>query len=164
MGYDTDFQGAFAFDKPLAPAHLAYLQAFSNKRHMVRSIERLLTEPDPVRLAVGLPLGKEGEYFIGNPAFDHTEERHPSVLGPNTPPAMQPGLWCQWVPTHDGRFFIWNGTEKFYHYIEWLQYLIDAFFKRWHYTIHGGVLWQAKDNEEDRGTMVVSHNIISIHR
>lgn len=35
-----------------------------------------------------------------------------------------PGIWCQWIINSNGRL-LWNGGEKFHHYIEWLQYLID---------------------------------------
>jgi hypothetical protein len=41
----------------------------------------------------------------------------------------QPGLWCKWTPTEDGAAIEWDGAEKFYDSVEWMQYLIDHFLK-----------------------------------
>lgn len=57
MGYHTEFQGSFQLDKPLKAEHLVYLKAFSDTRHMKRLIAKLEKIRDPIREAVGLPLG-----------------------------------------------------------------------------------------------------------
>jgi hypothetical protein len=69
MGYDTKFDGAFMVTPQLGPEHRAYLHAFSDTRRMKRnplSLEDLVTHkqlyPDPLRLAVGLPVGDGGGY------------------------------------------------------------------------------------------------------
>lgn len=38
-----------------------------------------------------------------------------------------PGVWCDWET--DGDTIHWNGSEKFYNSLEWLQYLIDKRIK-----------------------------------
>ena len=53
----------------------------------------------------------------------------------------------------------WSGAEKFYDYVEWLQYLIDNFLKPWGYVLNGEVNWQG-EREEDIGTILVASNLI----
>lgn len=111
IGYTTNFEGRFNLDKPLTPAHKAYLLAFAATRHMRRNgnVYRL---PDPVREAVNLPAGPNGEYFVaGTDSFSPKDDY-------NSQPSSQPGLWCQWVPSEDGKGIEWDGGEKFYAYTE----------------------------------------------
>jgi len=37
--------------------------------------------------------------------------------------------YCQWVSNKEGTQLEWDGNEKFYGYVEWLNWLIDNFFK-----------------------------------
>lgn len=191
MGYTTDFSGEFLVDPVLSPEHREYLTAFSKTRRMKRDETKAAALPDPIREAVGLPVGKDGAYFVGGEGFmgQHTDD---SVLDYNSPPGVpshkelypngfsmeafeaarqkeaqaiadgaQPGLWCQWIPTEDGTAIVWDEGEKFYDYIEWLDYLIRHFLKPWGYTLTGGVEWQGED-PDDRGRILVSDNAITI--
>lgn len=63
--------------------------------------------------------------------------------------------FCNWGPTNRGRALHWNGGEKFYYYVEWLNYLIDRFFQPWDLEISGEVTWQGEDSS-DRGLIRVS--------
>ena len=65
MGYTTDFYGQFELDRPLAPKHAEYLNQFSETRRMKRNAGVAAKLPDPTREAAGLPIGTEGEYFVG---------------------------------------------------------------------------------------------------
>ena len=54
-----------------------------------------------------------------------------------------PGLWCHWVPNgegyswsgneaamdRDGTYLAWDGGEKFYDSVEWMEYIIDNFLR-----------------------------------
>jgi hypothetical protein len=101
MGYTTDFTGAFTLDEPLTPDQVAYLKAFSKTRRIRREIEATSQLEDPLRVAVELPVGDQGEYYVGG---DES-----SVQNYNHSPRTQPGLWCQWVPSEDVRKF--NGIN-----------------------------------------------------
>jgi hypothetical protein len=159
MGYTTDFTGAFQLDKPLTDAHRAYLAKFSDTRRMKRVADLTGQRPDALRLAVGLPVGAEGEYFVG--AEDsYGQEHSKDVMDYNRPPKTQPGLWCQWVPNEAGTEIEWNGSEKFYNYKEWLEYIISNFLKPWGYTLNGKVEWQGEDSG-DIGVLVVNNNEVS---
>lgn len=57
------------------------------------------------------------------------QDNGPDVLNYNEPPHGQPSLWCCWIPTQDGRALEWNGSEKFYGALEWMQYLVEHFLQ-----------------------------------
>jgi len=159
MGYTTDFEGRFNLDKPLTDAHAAYINAFSGTRRMKRDAAKAEKMPDPVRFAVGLPIGPEGAYFVGG-LGPYGQDRDASVTDNNNEPAGQPGLWCQWVPTGDCDGIEWNGTEKFYNYVEWLQYLIANFLGPWGYVVNGRVSWRGEEHS-DVGVLVVKNNVVT---
>lgn len=158
MGYHTDFSGSFLLDRPLAPEHLAYLQAFNGTRRMKRDASIAEATPDPVRVAAGLPIGDEGAYFVGS-TKNFGQSAEGGVVGYNDPPSEQPGLWCQWVPSDDGSEIVWDEGEKFYNYEEWLDYIIAHFLKPWGYTLNGEVHWYGGD-DEDRGTLICKDNVV----
>lgn len=186
MGYTTDFEGEFILNRPLSPNHKAYLKAFCATRRMYRN-KIAESYPDPLRLAVGLPFGSNGAYFVGSkasfgqdlndPSVQIDETDYPFVVitsenryavemmrimgGNNVPPMGQPGLWCQWTPNDKGTAIIWNGGEKFYKYVDWLQYIITHFFDRWGYILNGTVTYQGEDYS-DRGQIQVVNNVITV--
>ena len=158
MGYTTEFDGAFVLDKPLAENHKNYLVAFANIRHMRRIPELTATYPDPIREAVGLDLGPHHCcYYVGN-EFEHG---HPSIIDYNAEPTGVPSLWCQWVPNDDGTAIEWDEGEKFYSYIEWIQYLITHFLAPWGYKLNGKVIWQGEDMA-DRGKIEIAGNVVTV--
>lgn len=146
----------------LEPAHAAYLHAFSDTRRMRRDASRAALFPDPIREAVGLPIGPEGAYFVGG-RDDFGQGEDESILDYNDPPYGQPGLWCQWIPSKDRTAIVWSGAEKFYYYVEWLEYLIEHFLGPWGYLLNGEVDWQGEE-EEDRGTITVVENAVKAAR
>jgi len=189
MGYTTDFNGEFHITPILTNEHREYLNIFNKSRHMKRnpsicveilaavdkeqSLEKFDTNqchPDKVydkgieicrrQIQIGLPIGEEGEYFLGLGNFDQVQDS--SVLDYNTPPKTQPGLWCGWSPNERGDAIIWDECEKFYKYVEWIQYIIDHFMKRWSYVLNGEVEWFGEEND-DRGTIYIKNNNIEVY-
>lgn len=157
MGYTTIFDGKFDLNKRLLDSEAIYLLEFSRTRRIKRNPAILQNIPDPARQAINnLPLGEEGCYFV-NEKWD--EDSEISVVDYNRPPKTQPGLWCNWIPTADGGGIKWNGVEKFYYYVEWLQYIINNFLKPWGYVLNGEVTWQG-EREEDTGMILVTNNVI----
>lgn len=57
----------------------------------------------------------------------------------------------------------WNGHEKFYDYVEWLEYLVENFLKPWGYKLNGTVTWQGEDSG-DFGKIIVKENVVSTKR
>lgn len=162
MGYSTEFEGRFNLDKELASEHSAYLNAFSDTRRMSRNSKVAETLPDPIRLAAKLPIGQDGEFFVGNTDFGG-QGRDESIKDYNHPPFTQPGLWCKWVVNSDNNSIEWDGGEKFYSYVEWLQYLITNFLAPWDYILNGEVKWHGEE-WGDAGKIIVKDNKIIIKR
>lgn len=211
MGYTTDFGGGFDCSRPLTFVEMNYINAFAHTRRMKRFGPKVKLMPDPLREAVGLPIGREGEFYVGldyaaamlagHPdwrmtfenlygryikpvdraeverllsrsangwgGFGQTEDS--SVLDYNRPPSTQPGLWCQWVARWDhepggehptGTVIEHDGGEKFYNYVEWVEYLILKILDPWGVKLNGEVYWYGED-PDDRGLIVVENNVVS---
>jgi hypothetical protein len=187
MGYTTDFVGDFTVTPTLTPEHRAYLAAFATTRRMKRNAKLTAKMPDPLREAVGLPVGPDGAYFVGD-TKDFGQTQTADIVDYNTPPGSpdsgsfykeggnwyesyveakrmaeaegaQPGLWCQWTPSEGGTTIRWDEGEKFYEYVEWLRYLIEHFLRPWGYSLDGEVDWQGED-PDDRGRIRVTENRI----
>lgn len=128
--------------------------------------------------------GRDGEYFVKyDDNFGQIEDD--SIIDYNTPPGQisyrgnsnfheiyikneekikngecQPGLWCQWI-INENNELEWDGGEKFYNYVEWLQYLINHFFSKWNVLLNGEIEWVGEDRD-DLGKIIVKDNIIKI--
>jgi len=164
MGYTTDFEGNFELDKQLSEAHSNYLVAFNRTRRMKRDPEKAALLPDPLREAVGLPIGIEGEFYVGSyDDGDMGQSKDDSILEYNDEPSTQHGLWCQWTPTKDGNGIGWDYGEKFYHYVEWLEYIVENFLKPWGYVLNGSVQWQGEESN-DIGEITVEDNEVRVGR
>lgn len=156
MGYDTIFKGFFLFDRPLTQEQIDYLKKFSETRRTKRDPEIAKNMPDPLRLAVSLPIGEEAEYFVNGKGCAG-QDRDESTIDSNKPPGKQPQLWCQWEPNDKGTRLRWNKAEKFYAYIHWLIYMIDKFFIPWQYKLNGKVRYYG-EGHGDTGVIIVENN------
>ena len=89
------------------------------------------------------------------------DERH----GGNTQPDPdKPGFWCQWVPMEmleDGTYTTieWDGGEKFYDYVEWIEWLIKRKLAPKGYVLNGTVEWSGEDHG-DVGQIVIKDNVV----
>lgn len=163
MGYDTTYEGQFKLDRPLSEAQVDYLMKFRDTRRMKRDPEKLKNVPDPIREAVGLPIGHDGAYFVG---YDKNlgQDETPDIINYNSPPKGQPSLWCQWIPQcprSDFDVIEWDGGEKFDGDVEWIEYLIEHFLAPWGYTLNGEVKWWGEDRE-DFGIICIENNNVTI--
>jgi hypothetical protein len=146
MGYTTDFHGQFKLNKKLDQETHEFLDKFNRTRRMKRNFPNN-------------KYGIDGEFFVDGLGFMGQED-DPSVVNHNQPPSTQPGLWCQWCPSEDGMYIEWDGGEKFYNYVEWLNYLVKNVLSPKGYTLNGEVEWQGEDRD-DRGLIVVNDNQIT---
>lgn len=143
MGYNTDFSGSFQIDKPLDVDTLNLLKGLNTTRRMARNVKGF---------------GVEGEFFIDGTGFmgQDTDE---TVINGNKPPRTQPSLWCHWAPNKSGTKIMWDGGEKFYEYVEWIEYLIKAVLQPRGYTLNGEVTWQGEESG-DIGKIIVENNTV----
>ena len=151
MGIDAIYVGSFRVRPRLSAVHRLYLERFAAMRHMTYAEERLAGRPDPLREAVGLPLGNGGAYFVGGECYGGAPQDE-AVLNGNVPPGT-PSVWCHWVPNPAGTRIEWNGLEKFTDAADWMRYLVKHFFGTWGYSVAGSV-WYAIP-EFGNGTAVI---------
>jgi hypothetical protein len=158
MGYSTDFWGSVELTPALTPEQNRYLSAFNATRRMKRDPEVLarLHHVDPL---VGPSFGVDGEFYVGGEDYKG-QGRDDSIIDYNTPPRTQPSLWCGWRPNEDGTAIEWDESEKFYDYIEWMEYIIEKFIEPWGITANGEIDWDGEDSD-DRGKIVVTDNVVS---
>lgn len=160
MGYTTEFHGNFTFNKPVEDWLMDYINKFSETRRMKRDPEKIKEMfPDWEAHCFNGDLGVDGCYFVGGDGFRGQGEDK-SIINYNRPPYGQPGLWCQWVI--NGNYYLeWDEGEKFYEYVEWLEYLIEHFFAPLGYILNGDVEFQGEDYD-DFGTIHVDGNVVEV--
>lgn len=146
MGYSTEFDGFIEIHPPLNKQEVEYLKNFANTRRMER---------------------EKGPYYVDGTGYSGQGHDN-DIKNYNQPPEGQPGLWCKWEPTQDGTKIEWNGIEKFYDSVEWMQYLINHFigenpiakkelpFLNKH-VLHGEIDAQG-DERNDHWYLVVENN------
>jgi hypothetical protein len=85
--------------------------------------------------------------------------RHEDGYKPNG----KPSIWLQWEITEEnGKYFlIWDEGEKFYNYVEWLEYVIKYVFKGWGLKLNGSFEWRG-DEWEDTGQIIVKDNVVVV--
>ena len=86
--------------------------------------------------------------------FAETDHRTEDYIGDDF------SYYCQWKPTKDGWSIEWDGGEKFYSYVEWLEYIIENFLKIWGYTLDGEVQYSGEE-VGDCGVLLVKGNVVS---
>ena len=143
MGYTTEFTGTFKLNKKLDAETHKLLVGLSETRRVARNIEGY---------------GVQGEFYVDGSGFAG-QNREANIIDYNRPPKTQPGLWCNWTPTEDGMEIEWNGAEKFYYYVEWIEYLLNKVLLPRGYSLHGAVAWSGEE-EGDLGAIQISKGVV----
>lgn len=65
-----------------------------------------------------------------------------------------PGFYCQWVTNEDATAILWDGGEKFYEYVDWMNYIIDNYLSKWGVTLSGKIHYQGEATG-DHGNLVI---------
>lgn len=166
MCYTLFFDGKFQLNQPLTPAQRAYLTQFSKTRRMSRNSALVANLPDPLRQAVDLPVGEEGEYYVsGEDVHQYDKSTDETVVDCDRPPKTQPGLHCYWIPNEDGTAIVWNLIDGFKNYIEWIRYLIQHFLAPWGRVLNGEVKWTGlfkEDKSLDTGVIKIKDNVVTV--
>jgi hypothetical protein len=160
MGYDITYEGSFHIAPGLSRDRREYLLAFSRTWRRPRDIAKL-GAGEPLRLAVGLPAGPEGAFYVGGAAHNGvaSEDDDTSIVSFARAPKGQPGVRCCWRPSVGGDVLEWDGCEKFANGEDWLRYLIATFLEPWGHTVSGSVRWHGEDGAT--GTLTVANNSVA---
>ena len=161
----------------LRPEHKAYLRRFSEIRHLPLQEERLQSLSDPLRLAVGLPVGTHGMYFTGmiegdpNHSYGLVQDalleyscalpRTDVLAVQENEPSLFPSRYCQWEPTRNGKGIEWSQGDKFYGDVEWLRFLLEHFLLPWGYDLTGAVSYQGEQGEHGK-IIVENHQVMKV--
>lgn len=73
----------------------------------------------------------------------------------NEQPEESPGGYCQWQLTKDRKGIEWDGGEKFYDYVEWLQYIIDHILQPNNVRLRGTVYYSGEEIT-DNGVLTIT--------
>lgn len=155
MSYQTQFSGAVTAMPAFTPSQVAYLTAFASTRRYCRDETGVAALPDPLREAVGLPVGKNGCHFVAGTGY-FGQDRDATVVDQ---PSGMPGAWCNWEPSEDGSAIRWNGNSNFNSPVEWMRFVIEHFCKPWGVVLEGEIAMVGED-EYDRATIVVRNNVV----
>lgn len=162
MGYTTYFTGEFTINKPVDKDTFKLLDGITNTRRMKRDPKKLAKRLGITEKKCKELYGEECEFWIGDTQHFGQEDTA-DITDYNKPPKSQPGLWCQWQIKKDRQTIIWNDAEKFYNYIEWIEYLINKILKPKGYVVNGIVFWRGEESE-DMGEIHVKDNAVSVKR
>lgn len=161
MGYHTDFSGTLQFNREVTPQMKEYINRFSSTRRMPRDNEAIKKiYPNWKELCFFGELGEKGEYFAPM-SSNFGQDEDFSIIDYNAfDLRVQPGLWCQWIINDDDELE-WDGNEKFYNYVEWLEYMIKHFFAPLGYVLSGEIEFQGEEMD-DRGEIIVEDNKVRV--
>lgn len=162
MGYTTEFKGKFKLSKPLEKSQIDYIQTFCKTRRMVRDEKLCEGVYDPIRLAVGLPIGQQGEFCVFGAGF-HGQDHDDTIIEYNCNPSNQHGLWCKWTCTDDGKYIEWSGAEKFYSYFEWLGYICNNILNHYEGRYIEGTVFYKGEERGDSGKIKAFKDRLEIY-
>lgn len=148
MGYSTDFEGSFFLDRKLDQETFELINGLATTRRMKRK-------------GLSKKFGVDGEFFYDKTSKDSGQEHTPDIVDYNRPPSTQPSLWLQWHVEDDMQTISWDGGEKFYCYVEWIQYLIEKILNPKGYVLNGTVKWLGED-PADSGKIRIKNNIVNV--
>ena len=70
-------------------------------------------------------------------------------------------VYMDWIISQNRKCLKWNGMEKFYGYVEYLQLLLDAIFIPLGYVLNGKIYYQGEDSPMSvswlYGTIILKH-------
>lgn len=160
MGYDTNFSGELVMSRRLTEPEHEYLSAFLDTAHYARDTSKLEGIPDPLREAVGLPLGDQGCFFMGRDesVASYMIQYEDTLLEDYDygPPVNLPDYGTDWYlgGLMDGRDVLRHEDGKSRGlYTDWLAWLVENILTPWGISLNGEVTWDG-DDEGDMGRIV----------
>ncbi len=108
------------------------------------------------QLEISKPLDDSAVSAIGdlNKISFASENKEGKKLG-------QPESRCQWVVAPDKKHIVWDGNEKFYYYMEWLEYIVRNILEPKGYMVSGELMAEGEDVQNDVSKITVKNNKIS---
>lgn len=76
-----------------------------------------------------------------------------------------PSIYCGWqlrLDENDMYFLEWDSKEKFYNYVEWIQYITEL-ISDWELKLNGRVFFQG-ESMGDVGFILVKDNVVTVDK
>ena len=113
-----------------------------------------------------------GELWLSNPLPKNevkeinevlTTTRHDHKLLRGNMERPFPSIWNQWIinDSYSTQSLVWDGNEKFYNYIGWLDYIIRNYMIPNDIYLNGRIQWIGED-KNDIGVIYSDDNFIDI--
>jgi len=113
-----------------------------------------------------------GELWLSNPLpknevkeinEDLATTRHDHKLLRGNLQRPFPSIWNQWIikDSYNTQSLVWDGNEKFYNYIGWLDYIIKNYMIPNDIYLNGRIQWIGED-KNDIGVIYSEDNFIDI--
>ena len=164
MGYNTEFLGSFKLNLPLDQKTADLINGITTTRRMKRDLNKIAKKENISNELALLKYGIDGEFYYDTNDFSNFGQTlDDTVIDSNIPPSTQPGLWCQWYYYKENNTIEWDKGEKFYNYIEWIQYIIKKILVPRKYAINGEIEWVG-DEDNDKGIIKIYNNDIFIEK
>jgi len=160
MGYTTVFEGEIIIVPHLDDETNNLINGLSKTRRMKRNLKKLAEMLNITEDECFQKYGTEVEFYFNPISNNFGQEHDMSIIDYNNPPSTQPSLWLQWI-VEDKNRIIWSGGEKFYEYVEWLEYLINKILKPIGYICNGKISFEGED-EDDYGIIIVKNNKVKV--
>ena len=157
MGYTTEFAGRFDLNREIDNDTFNLLKGLATTRRMKRDNNML----EELGFGNAEDFGIEGEFFYNNDG-DFGQSQDDSIINYNSPSKNQPSLWLQWIPTEDRKGLEWDGGEKFYSSVNWIEYLINRILEPRGYIVNGTVNAQGEDSDDQYHIRVVNNVVEKI--
>jgi hypothetical protein len=77
----------------------------------------------------------------------NSDNEHREGNGPDGKP-IYPGIHCDFTVTNDGTSIVWNGSEKTYNGVEWINWIIFQYLFPNGYTLTGHLDAQGADSDD----------------
>lgn len=110
----------------------------------------------------------QGELVFDRELDDITSDWLYSLPEKGYQKAGTPDSYCQWILNEPRRrnegsaTISWDGGEKFYHYVEWLKFILTQ-VNRAGYKLNGQICWRGEEFS-DIGTLDVKDNVLTVSR
>ena len=158
MGYNTCFEGSINIDKPVDEETKKLLHGLNTTRRMKRNVNKL-AELLNISVENCIELyGDQGQLYFNNDG-EMGQSITKDIVNYNDPPTSQPGLWCNWRLNEQNNTIEWDEGDKFYDFIEWMEYLVKILSNRG-YILNGQISWEGEDCD-DTGTITVENHKVS---
>ena len=162
MGYTTQFEGGFKVNKKLDKDVADLINGITTTRRMKRDINKLAEKLNISKELSLMKFGIEGEFYYDKEDFKNFgQSKDDTVIDYNKPPSTQPSLWCQWYYFEKDNEIRWDLGEKFYNYVDWINYIIKKILAPRNYYLNGEVTWQGEE-DDDKGFIEIKNNILTV--